>query len=505
MAVCVSLLLAACGDDDVVTPPPLEGACAGDGGLLSAGTVCRPAAGGCDVAETCTGDSVDCPADVLAAAASVCRPAAGDCDIPEQCTGSSSACPIDALAVNGTECRAAAGLCDVTEACTGSSADCPADLFEATDTVCRPAAGDCDVAESCTGSSAECPSNLFAGTDTVCRAAATACDAPETCPGDSIACPADAFVAAGTSCGSSATTSACDVPDTCAGTSSACVMYAAAGTVCRAAVDACDVAELCSGDSGACPPDTLALDGVACCSSTTILPAGFPAGGGALCACNGTDPWCPILDGSTTLVVNGDAEAPGQTTGSSVASIIGWTRVGSMTVGTYGSWDWPLATNSSPTAASNLFGGANGTSDSNIWQDADVSYVGDLIDAGWVGFELSAWLGGWLWQNDSAKVDLTFLDAAGNPVLDSGGVALPPVTIGPVTNVDRGTTSACNDGLNGLLQRSTTGTLPPGTRTVRVRLTATFFPGTGGVLPGCTNGGYNDGYADDIVLLLTHL
>src|SRR5881392_2818485 len=42
-----------------------------------AGTVCRPAAGVCDVAETCNGASPTCPADVFVSAATQCRAAAG--------------------------------------------------------------------------------------------------------------------------------------------------------------------------------------------------------------------------------------------------------------------------------------------------------------------------------------------------------------------------------------------------------------------------------------------
>lgn len=43
---------------------PPGGCCGGDCHVLTAGSVCRPAAGGCDVAETCNGSSISCPADV---------------------------------------------------------------------------------------------------------------------------------------------------------------------------------------------------------------------------------------------------------------------------------------------------------------------------------------------------------------------------------------------------------------------------------------------------------
>src|SRR5207237_831694 len=99
-------------------------------------TLCRPAAGACDVAEFCTGAS-----------------AAGDVDA--RCAGVSDGCPADALQPATVECRPAAGVCDVAETCTGTSPTCPADAKSTA--VCRPAAGACDVEEHCDGVSDACP------------------------------------------------------------------------------------------------------------------------------------------------------------------------------------------------------------------------------------------------------------------------------------------------------------------------------------------------------------
>src|SRR5204863_8908296 len=63
----------------------------------------------------------------------------------------------------GTLCRAAAGPCDITESCTGSSTSCPTDTFLPSTTVCRASATPCDTAESCTGSSAACPADTYGG------------------------------------------------------------------------------------------------------------------------------------------------------------------------------------------------------------------------------------------------------------------------------------------------------------------------------------------------------
>ncbi|MCB9600333.1 MAG: hypothetical protein H6722_11585 [Sandaracinus sp.] len=57
--------------------------------------VCREAAGPCDVAETCSGESVECPTDARSSLGQVCRPAADVCDVPEACDGTSVDCPLD--------------------------------------------------------------------------------------------------------------------------------------------------------------------------------------------------------------------------------------------------------------------------------------------------------------------------------------------------------------------------------------------------------------------------
>ncbi len=76
-----------------------------------AGTVCRAAAGPCDVAETCDGTTDTCPADGFAGAGMECRAAAGPCDVAEMCDGTGAACPVDAVQPSSTTCRAAAGGC----------------------------------------------------------------------------------------------------------------------------------------------------------------------------------------------------------------------------------------------------------------------------------------------------------------------------------------------------------------------------------------------------------
>ena len=113
--------------------------------MAGAFVVCRPSAGACDLADTCDGSSVACPADAKSTA--VCRPAAGVCDLAESCDGVNNACPADAFAPPTTVCRASTGTCDIAETCTGASATCPADTGQP-DT---DGDGVCDALDNCDG------------------------------------------------------------------------------------------------------------------------------------------------------------------------------------------------------------------------------------------------------------------------------------------------------------------------------------------------------------------
>src|SRR5262245_10706327 len=72
--------------------------------LVTAGTQCRAVAGGCDIVETCTGTSGNCPTDSFRPAGTECRASAGQCDVVESCAGSSAACPANSFKPNGTPC-----------------------------------------------------------------------------------------------------------------------------------------------------------------------------------------------------------------------------------------------------------------------------------------------------------------------------------------------------------------------------------------------------------------
>ncbi|MFD0638251.1 alkaline phosphatase family protein [Catenulispora yoronensis] len=135
---------------------------------------------------------------------------------------------------------------------------------------------------------------------------------------------------------------------------------------------------------------------------------------------------------------------------------------------------YPTATTpGSPNRAKQFFtGGATGNSD--LSQVVDVSSAASAVDGGTVPFTLGGWLGGYAGQNDRVGLTATFRNAAGATV----GTA----NIAAVTNTDRGNTTE-------FLQRSATGTLPAGTRSIKVDLVFTW-----------TAGDTTDGYADDVSL-----
>jgi hypothetical protein len=276
---------------------------------VATNTVCRPAVGECDVAEVCGGGKT-CPADVTkdgqacssdgnvcttdvcagavcshvaAPAETVCRPAAGECDAAETC-GGATVCPQDKGQSDGTSCTDDGNPC-TSDVCTAGSCQHPAGNKGA---VCRVAAGDCDLADTCDGTSTMCTADLGRPDDTpcsgdgnvctvdschgglcvhvpgnagaVCREAVGECDSAESCDGISAKCPPDGAKPNGTDCSPDANPCTQDICQL--GT---CTHPAGnAMTICRPAATLCDVAEQCDGASPNCPPDGYKSDGTAC-------------------------------------------------------------------------------------------------------------------------------------------------------------------------------------------------------------------------------------------------
>lgn len=194
-----ALLFAACGS--VSTPEELCGngvldtdeacdlgeqngqagaCCSAECTFVPATTVCRAGSGDdCDPDETCTGDSAECPADVLADAAQICRVAASECDIDEACTGQpGQACPADEYVADGTACAGnGEGECSGPDTCQAGVCD-SADL--AAGTPCGDGAGEptcnpdaCDGAGACVDNAPVADGGACAdnGGDTCCAAA----------------------------------------------------------------------------------------------------------------------------------------------------------------------------------------------------------------------------------------------------------------------------------------------------------------------------------------------
>jgi len=181
----------------------------------------------------------------------------------------------------------------------------------------------------------------------------------------------------------------------------------------------------------------------------------------------------------TNLIVNGNAESGSGSPSGDIVSVPDWTTAGSFTVVEYGAaGGFPTATDPGPTNRGlNFFAGGPSNPLSSAFQSIDESADAAVIDTGKVNFTLSGFLGGWDSQDDHAVLSATFLDNSGSD--------LGSASIGPVWAADRGDET-------GLLLRTTTGVLPIGTRTIDVLLTMTR-----------DEGDYNDGYADNLSLVLT--
>lgn len=254
---------------------------------VQAGTVCRAAAGPCDVAEVCDGTGAGCPIDGFATG-TVCRPEVGRCDAAERCTGTSPSCPADGVQPAGAVCDAGdASRCVQDAVCDGISTQCTTVRPSPAGTVCRGARGSCDAAERCDGTTTNCPADGLLTTATcpdgnscsycngsqvscvlrpyghTCRDAAGPCDVAEFCDGSSVACPVDEVRYSGSVC-APGSESHCVQEYVCDGNSVACSVArpSPAGTICRPAVDTCDIEDRCDGSTPSCPVDQRNSSGV---------------------------------------------------------------------------------------------------------------------------------------------------------------------------------------------------------------------------------------------------
>jgi len=186
------------------------------------------------------------------------------------------------------------------------------------------------------------------------------------------------------------------------------------------------------------------------------------------------------------LIVNPGADAsPGFDQDSTNLSndLPGWVRSAFFTSDSYQdtAGDLYQVTGGPTDAGSNYFYGGIDVADASnpiatAFQDIDISSAASLIDAGNVPYTLAGWLGGFSSQDDNTVVSVQFENWSGT-VLGTG-------QIGPVLAADRNDNSE-------MIQKSTNGGVPAGTRLIHILLTMTRTEGTN-----------NDGIADSLSLVL---
>jgi hypothetical protein len=157
------------------------------------------------------------------------------------------------------------------------------------------------------------------------------------------------------------------------------------------------------------------------------------------------------------LIFNGDAESNSGTNNYAPnRGIAWWFDIASTSIGAYGaSTNFPSVSSPGPTnRGANFFIG--GTTNGSIFQRVDISDVRADVDVAFWDYILSGWFGGAGAQGDAAALTVRFL-SANDAVLGSN-------VVGNVTAADRG-------GVTGLLERRTTGTVPPRTRFIEFILT----------------------------------
>lgn len=186
------------------------------------------------------------------------------------------------------------------------------------------------------------------------------------------------------------------------------------------------------------------------------------------------------------LLVNGDAEAGPGGTAEPVTAVTGWKVVqgAPALIGYAVGGGYPTPADPGPAPRGSRFFSGGNSPRTALVQDVRLPARGrtgrHAVDRGAVRFTVAGWLGGYAQQQDGARLSVEFRDAHGTP--------LALAVLGPVTAEERG-------GRTGLVERSSTGTVPPGARTARALL---VFTRSGG-------GTSNDGYADAISLTLTHI
>lgn len=188
-----------------------------------------------------------------------------------------------------------------------------------------------------------------------------------------------------------------------------------------------------------------------------------------------------LLQYNRNSIRNGAAEnGAGSPTGAYIGTPNWVVTAGQFTAVPYDSpGGFPTAAQGLANHSYNFFAGGNAAL-SQANQTINVSSISTDINAGRVKYTLSADLGGYANQDDSATLTISFLDQFS---MQLGS----PVTIGPVLAAERGS-------VTGFRNKSAGGSVPATTQTIKVEVAMT----RGGI-----GGTYNDGYADNLSLVLS--
>ncbi|CAF2785111.1 unnamed protein product [Rotaria sp. Silwood2] len=183
---------------------------------------------------------------------------------------------------------------------------------------------------------------------------------------------------------------------------------------------------------------------------------------------------------SVSLVINGNAETGPCQTGSGVTHPTFWNYIGSVSQTHYNDSHATMSfKDPGPSDRGQCYFNGQLSSTTSMWQMINLTAAvsSTLIDKQIVWFNISAWMGGWKEQDDTAVLQLTFLNQANQQVGTS-------TTIGHVVAIDRGYKTS-------LLFRWANATVPIGSRSAIVLVTFTR---------NAEN--WNDGSIDNIALFL---
>jgi len=182
----------------------------------------------------------------------------------------------------------------------------------------------------------------------------------------------------------------------------------------------------------------------------------------------------------TNLLANPGAElGTNSVDGFTVVYVPGWQATGEFTVVSYLTGNgFPVPTDPGPTNRGDSFFAGGPNSDwSSASQWIDVSSLSSQVDTSGVACVLSGYLGGFHYQYDHAIFTAYFCGETSN--------TLGSMMIGPITPADRPFRQT------GLHRCQIAENLPIGTRAIKVVLEMIHFEGD-----------YNDGYADNLSLVL---